>query len=119
MDKGERPWKTEGECHGGSVWPKVAQAWTENTGSPELKASNSVLLHHFSCVERVAGIEPALSAWGPTLVSPVCAWRDSRERCPLYRKCRRLTVSCRALGHAEGMDWIRATPCQWESRGWQ
>ena len=25
--------KLKGECRGGSVWPNVARAWTENTGS--------------------------------------------------------------------------------------
>jgi hypothetical protein len=29
-------------------------------------APNSYVLQRFSCVERVTGIEPALSAWEPT-----------------------------------------------------
>ena len=32
----------------------------------ELECSNSRMLQRFSCVERVTGIEPALSAWEPT-----------------------------------------------------
>ena len=40
----------------GKVWEQVLV--------PRLKlAPDSLVLHRFSCVERVTGIEPALSAW--------------------------------------------------------
>jgi hypothetical protein len=48
------------------VWPKVARAGPETRVGRGLVFSNSVLLQHFSRVERVTGIEPALSAWEPT-----------------------------------------------------
>jgi len=43
----------------------VARAWTETQINRELEPSNSLMLQHFSRVERVTGIEPALSAWEP------------------------------------------------------
>jgi len=45
------------------VWPKVAQASTETQVRQRLGFSNMVLLQRDSCLERVTGIEPALSAW--------------------------------------------------------
>ena len=45
------------------MWPKVAQASTETQVRQRLGFSNMVLLQRDSCLERVTGIEPALSAW--------------------------------------------------------
>jgi hypothetical protein len=41
----------------------VARAWTETQINGELESSNSPVLQRFSRMERVTGIEPALSAW--------------------------------------------------------
>jgi len=41
----------------------VARAWTGTQINSELESSNSLMLQYFSRVERVTGIEPALSAW--------------------------------------------------------
>jgi hypothetical protein len=44
----------------GPKWPGCG---LKTTRSQELEASHSVLLQQYSRVERVTGIEPALSAW--------------------------------------------------------
>jgi hypothetical protein len=41
----------------------VARAWTETHINGELESSNSRMLQRFTRLERVTGIEPALSAW--------------------------------------------------------
>jgi len=46
-----------------SMWPKAARAWTETRIRTDLESSHSILLQQYSRVERVTGIEPALSAW--------------------------------------------------------
>jgi hypothetical protein len=66
----------------------VARAWTETQINSELESSNSLMLQHLSRVERVTGIEPALSAWellklmGMCLVPCVFAV-TSGLKCPL------------------------------------
>jgi len=45
------------------MWPKAARAWTETRIRTDLESSHSILLQQYSRVERVTGIEPALSAW--------------------------------------------------------
>ena len=63
-EQAERLLKFEGESRGvdicGPQWPEHG---TETQVGGGLEFSNSILLQRFSCVERVTGIEPALSAW--------------------------------------------------------
>jgi hypothetical protein len=63
-EQAERPQKLKGECRGvdkcGPKWPRQGPKCVSDT---ELESSNTVLLQRFSRVERVTGIEPALSAW--------------------------------------------------------
>ena len=63
-EQAERPLNLKGECRGvdkcGPKWPARGPETRIGSG---LKACNLVLLQHFSRVERVTGIEPALSAW--------------------------------------------------------
>jgi len=60
----ERLLKLKGECRGvdkcGLKWPGRGP---KTRISRELVSSNSLMLQRFSLVERVTGIEPALSAW--------------------------------------------------------
>ena len=41
----------------------AALKWVYTDGNQRVEFSNRQLLQRFSCVERVTGIEPALSAW--------------------------------------------------------
>jgi hypothetical protein len=79
-EQAERPQKLKGECRGvdkcGPKWPRRG---TKCACDAERKSSNTVLLQHYSRVERVTGIEPALSAWEEFL-SP------------------RVSVSCKDIG---------------------
>ena len=63
-EQAERLLKLEGESRGvdicGPKWPGHGPKRDSETGR---KSSNMVLLQRFSRVERVTGIEPALSAW--------------------------------------------------------
>jgi hypothetical protein len=63
-EQAERLLKLEGESRGvdicGPQWPEHG---TETQIGGGLEFSNSILLQRFSRVERVTGIEPALSAW--------------------------------------------------------
>jgi hypothetical protein len=63
-EQAERPLKLKDECGGvdkcGPKWP--AHRLETHIGRG-LKSSNMVLLQWYSCMERVTGIEPALSAW--------------------------------------------------------
>ena len=82
-EQAERPSETEGECRGADIcgpkWPAHEPKARISKG-PE--STDSILLQRFSRVERVTGIEPALSAWelfelmGFVLGSP----RGSRPR---------------------------------------
>jgi hypothetical protein len=54
----------------GPQWPEHG---TETQIGEGLEFSNSILLQGFSRVERVTGIEPALSAWEEFLSSRVSA----------------------------------------------
>ena len=60
------------------------------------------LLQRFSRVERVTGIEPALSAWEPTWYGQSAAADRLIERGVDNRLSPRLAVSRRTIGHAEG-----------------
>ena len=63
-EQAERPVNLKGESRGvdkcGPKWPARGPETRIDRG---LESSNSALLQHFSRVERVTGIEPALSAW--------------------------------------------------------
>src|SRR5450756_1732232 len=63
-EQAERPVNLKGESRGvdkcGPKWPARGPETRIDGG---LESSNSALLQHFSRVERVTGIEPALSAW--------------------------------------------------------
>ena len=63
-EQAERLLKLEGESRGvhicGPKWPEHGPETLIDRG---LTTSNMVLLQRFSRVERVTGIEPALSAW--------------------------------------------------------
>jgi hypothetical protein len=63
-EQAERPSEAEESVRGvdkcGPKWPLPG---AETRTCTRLKSSNSVLLHRISRVERVTGIEPALSAW--------------------------------------------------------
>jgi len=63
---------------------------------------NSLVLQRFSRLERVTGIEPALSAWEPTWYGQSTAADRSIERGVDNRLSPRLAVSRRQFGHAEG-----------------
>ena len=60
----ERRLKLKGESRGvdncGPKWPGRGAKCGSDT---QQRSSNTVLLQQFSRVERVTGIEPALSAW--------------------------------------------------------
>ena len=63
-EQAERLLKLEGESRGVDICgPKWPEHGTETQIGGGLKSSNSILLQRFSRVERVTGIEPALSAW--------------------------------------------------------
>jgi hypothetical protein len=57
---------------------------------------------HISRLERVTGIEPALSAWEPTCCGQSTVADRLIERGVATRLSPRLTVSRRQFGHAEG-----------------
>ena len=63
-EQAERPLKLKGECRGvdkcGPEWP--GRGPKHGFGREE-NLSNTVLLQRYSSMERVTGIEPALSAW--------------------------------------------------------
>jgi hypothetical protein len=63
-EQAERPLNLKGESQGvdicGPKWPEHGPETLIGRG---LNPSNIVLLQRFSRVERVTGIEPALSAW--------------------------------------------------------
>ncbi len=63
-EQAERPVNLKGESRGvdkcGPKWPARGPETRIDRG---LESSDSALLQHFSRVERVTGIEPALSAW--------------------------------------------------------
>src|SRR5664280_2254881 len=63
-EQAERPQKLKGECRGvdkcGPKWPRRGPRCASDT---ERESPNKVLLQRNSCLERVTGIEPALSAW--------------------------------------------------------
>jgi len=63
-EQAERLLKLEGESRGvdicGPKWPEHGPETQIGRG---LDSFNTVLLQRFSRVERVTGIEPALSAW--------------------------------------------------------
>jgi hypothetical protein len=63
-EQAERPLNLKGEFRGvdkcGPMWPEHSPA---KQNSAELESSNPLVLQRFSRVERVTGIEPALSAW--------------------------------------------------------
>jgi hypothetical protein len=64
MEQAERPLKLKGECQGvdkcGPKWPGRGP---KHGFGRERESSNTVLLQRHSSIERVTGIEPALSAW--------------------------------------------------------
>jgi hypothetical protein len=63
-EQAERLLKFEGESRGVDICgPKWPEHGTEIQIGGGLGSSDSPLLQHFSCLERVTGIEPALSAW--------------------------------------------------------
>jgi hypothetical protein len=66
-EQAERPLKLKDESRTvdicGPQWPGHGPKTRINR---ELESSNSLMLQRCSCVERVTGIEPALSAWEPT-----------------------------------------------------
>jgi hypothetical protein len=63
-EQAERPLKLKSECRGvdkcGPKWPGQGP---KHRFDREREFPNTVLLQRFSRVERVTGIEPALSAW--------------------------------------------------------
>jgi hypothetical protein len=63
-EQAERPLKLKGECRGvdecGPEWPGPGP---KHGFDREGEFSNTVLLQRYSSMERVTGIEPALSAW--------------------------------------------------------
>jgi hypothetical protein len=63
-EQAERPLKLKGESQGvdkcGPKWPGRRPKRASDT---DQTSSDTVLLQRCSCVERVTGIEPALSAW--------------------------------------------------------
>jgi hypothetical protein len=63
-EQAERPLNRKGESRGvdkcGPKWPAHGPETRIGRG---LESSDSVLLQRFSRLERVTGIEPALSAW--------------------------------------------------------
>ena len=63
-EQAERPPKLEDECRGvdkcGPKWPGRGP---KHGFRREVEFSNTVLLQRYSSLERVTGIEPALSAW--------------------------------------------------------
>jgi hypothetical protein len=71
-EQAERPLNPKGESRGvdicGPKWPEQGPDTPIDGG---LDPSNMVLLQRFSRVERVTGIEPALSAWEEFLSSRV------------------------------------------------
>ena len=71
-EQAERPSETEGECRCvdicGPKWPAHEPKARISRG---LESTNLVLLQRFSRVERVTGIEPALSAWEEFISSRV------------------------------------------------
>ena len=73
MEQAERPLKLKGECRGvdkcGPEWP--GRGPKHGFGREE-NLSNTVLLQRYSSMERVTGIEPALSAWEEFLCRRDC-----------------------------------------------
>jgi hypothetical protein len=79
------------------LWSGIRPAKGEEGGFTNLQ-----LRQRFSRVERVTGIEPALSAWEPTWCGQSTAADRLVERGAATRLSPRLTVSRRQLGHAKG-----------------
>ena len=77
MEQAERPLKLKGESQGvdkcGPKWP-VHRPGTRVGRGPQ--SPNSVLPQRFSRMERVTGIEPALSAWEEFLSHRVSVSRN-------------------------------------------
>jgi len=73
-----------------------------------------LFLQRFSRVERVTGIEPALSAWEPTWCGQSTAADRLIEQGVDNRLSPRLAVSRRQLGHAEGTARFVPALSAWE-----
>ena len=76
-EQAERPLNLKDECRGvdkcGPVWPGRGP---KHRFGGEWVFSNTILLQRYSSLERVTGIEPALSAWEEFLSSRVSVSRN-------------------------------------------
>jgi hypothetical protein len=81
-EQAKRPLNLKGESQGVDICtPKWPEHGPETLIGRGLNPSNALLLQGFSRVERVTGIEPALSAWEadvlPLNYTRTCADRDA------------------------------------------